>query len=861
MDRKEYFAFISYQRKDEEWAKWLAHELEHYRFPVTLNGRKDLPKELRPIFRDIDELSAGNLPRQIHHALENSKHLIVICSPNSAKSEWVNKEIEEFVSMGKTDKIFPFIIEGKAFSEDDSEECFPPALKKLPKEDERLGGNINEMGRDAAVVKTVAGMLDLAFDTLWQRYEREKAEEERKIREQRDNLLCVQSRFLSEKAINLIEEDDYYTARLLCLEMLPKKINNPNRPYTIEGEIALRKSLTAENAILRGHSGEVNVAKFSPDGTCIASASVDKTIIIWDAQNGKLLKTLNGHTDSVIDINFSKDGLRLVSTSMDMSICIWDIKTGELIHRFEGQGFGANTACFNPDGKCILYSGWNNKVNIIDAQTGELLQSFSAECSQVYSACYSPDGVFVASASDDMKIRVWNVEKNELVHELIGHTGNYSAFATFSYDGRLIVSISVSDDTIRIWDILTGETVHILNCHGVESVAFTNDNRYLISTSGVRAICVWDLQLEEQIMILEGHSGHVNFVSFNECSRQIISASEDRTIRIWGIESNEIPLVLNEYDSEVNYLSFSLDGKYLISASRNNELKAFDLNSIRQLQKSEFQSFLSYENIKSRHRCFISSSERMVFIDDLYTGEIIDLLKDEMLSDIRFASLSPDEKSLVIVTKQRYNNLEIWDVSTGKRIRRFEGHIEQINSAFISNNSKYILSASLDKTVRIWDVESGSARILEGHTDYVLYAVFSPDEKIIASASKDCTIRLWDVKTGALIHVLEGHTKRVKSVAFSPTGERIASISYDSTIKIWDATKGVLLHSFETTKNHNLYNNPLLFSPDGQKIAAAIGCSIYIWDFPPLQALIDKTYEKFKNRTLMDEEKRKYYLD
>ncbi len=55
---KECFAFISYQREDEEWTQWLAHELEHYHFPVTLNGRKDLPKDLRPLFRDIDELSA-----------------------------------------------------------------------------------------------------------------------------------------------------------------------------------------------------------------------------------------------------------------------------------------------------------------------------------------------------------------------------------------------------------------------------------------------------------------------------------------------------------------------------------------------------------------------------------------------------------------------------------------------------------------------------------------------------------------------------------------------------------------------------------------------------------------------------------
>ena len=87
---KEYYAFISYQREDEKWAKWLADELEHYHLPTTLNG-KDLPKSLRPIFRDVDELSAGNLPQQIYHALSISKNLIVVCSPRSAQSEWVKK--------------------------------------------------------------------------------------------------------------------------------------------------------------------------------------------------------------------------------------------------------------------------------------------------------------------------------------------------------------------------------------------------------------------------------------------------------------------------------------------------------------------------------------------------------------------------------------------------------------------------------------------------------------------------------------------------------------------------------------------------------------------------------------------------
>ena len=171
---KEYFAFISYQREDERWAKWLQHKLEHYKLPSNLNGRTDFPKAIRPIFRDASELTPGNLPRQIHEALEQSKYLIVVCSPRSAHSEWVNKEIETFISMGRTANVIPFIIEGAAFSKDSKDECFPLALRQLPEEQEILGANINEMGRDAAAVKVVARMFDVKFDSLWQRHEREQ---------------------------------------------------------------------------------------------------------------------------------------------------------------------------------------------------------------------------------------------------------------------------------------------------------------------------------------------------------------------------------------------------------------------------------------------------------------------------------------------------------------------------------------------------------------------------------------------------------------------------------------------------------------------------------------------------------------
>jgi hypothetical protein len=173
---KEYFAFISYKREDEEWAKWLARELDSYKLPSSLNG-KDMPPSLRKTFRDIDELSAGNLPKQIYNALSKADNLIVVCSPRSANSKWVNKEIEDFIKIkgGKSDRIFPFIIEGEPFSKEVQKECFPKKLRELPQSEERLGGNVNEQGgRNAAVVKVVSGMLGVSFDSLWNRFEREQ---------------------------------------------------------------------------------------------------------------------------------------------------------------------------------------------------------------------------------------------------------------------------------------------------------------------------------------------------------------------------------------------------------------------------------------------------------------------------------------------------------------------------------------------------------------------------------------------------------------------------------------------------------------------------------------------------------------
>lgn len=174
--RKDYYAFISYNSADEKWAKWLQHKLEYYHIPnILCKEYPNLPKKIRPVFWYKQDLSGTKLKQVLCNELNSSKYLIVICSPDSAKSVWVNDEIESFINQGKGDRIIPFIIAGTPHADNPEEECFPPALRTLSRDEEIRGIDIRRKeGKSHALVDVIATMFEVRFDVLWQRHERRR---------------------------------------------------------------------------------------------------------------------------------------------------------------------------------------------------------------------------------------------------------------------------------------------------------------------------------------------------------------------------------------------------------------------------------------------------------------------------------------------------------------------------------------------------------------------------------------------------------------------------------------------------------------------------------------------------------------
>jgi tetratricopeptide (TPR) repeat protein len=181
-------AFISYSHRDQLWAQWLHKSLESYRVPRKLVGQTTaagvIPDRLAPIFRDRDELpSATDLSRKVDEALSESANLIIVCSPRSATSRWVNEEVLVFKRLGRADRIFCLIVDGEPNATDlpgrAAEECFAPALRfgigsdgqpnSHPIEPIAADARAGKDGKPNAKLKLIAGMLDVGFDTLKRR--------------------------------------------------------------------------------------------------------------------------------------------------------------------------------------------------------------------------------------------------------------------------------------------------------------------------------------------------------------------------------------------------------------------------------------------------------------------------------------------------------------------------------------------------------------------------------------------------------------------------------------------------------------------------------------------------------------------
>jgi WD40 repeat protein len=353
---------------------------------------------------------------------------------------------------------------------------------------------------------------------------------------------------------------------------------------------------------LKGHTGTVNFAAFSPDGEKVVTASVDKTTRIWDAKTGEELLKLEGHTDEVNSAVFSPDGKKILTASWDKTARIWDAESGEELKQFSGYDKPASYfpmnplimivggwekpksirfASFSPDGKEIV-TALNVTARIWDAESGEERQQLKGHWPGVHgkggplfsyslnSALFSPDGEKIVTAGfGDHHVRVWDAKSGR---ELCCSSGfGYGVhFATFSPDGKKTVAATGRD--IAFLDADSGKELKVFSPYKysqyniekldwlgrpVFSVNYSPDGKKLVIAAGDvvhkeipdgniviegegKTPRIIDTESGKELQKLEGHTDQVLYADFSPDGKKIVTASQDNTARIWCVYPSDV---------------------------------------------------------------------------------------------------------------------------------------------------------------------------------------------------------------------------------------------------------------------------------------------------------------------------------
>lgn len=561
------------------------------------------------------------------------------------------------------------------------------------------------------------------------------------------------------------------------------------------------------------HTGSIFGLTLSKDGSTIITASLDTTVRIWNAQNGKPIKVLP-HPKGINTLALSKNRQLILTTSYDGIARIWNPNTYKLMQSFHGHKNVINSAVFDSSETRILTSGNDRTARLWDIDSGEEIQRYPSENERVKPKRSLKRAYFINQEKNILaqerngRQYVWNTETNKPLR------GFGSSTRRIYYDKNTNRAITISGlDELQYWDLESFSEVLNIKRHELDigAVEFSGTGHELATGSDDGTIRVWNMNTTTPFMPLVGHSSSANSAIFSSDGSKILTSSFDGTVRLWDAQTASVLHVLVVDNMPITGTAFNREENNIFTFSSSGKAAIWNAISGKEEQvlTDHTGSIVGREFLSNDKTIFISFDKKIRSWDAV-SGDPTHLYSGHS-GRILSMKFHPDGKHFF--SGAQNGTINKWRIGNKMPVSSFEGHDTGITHLAFNHDGKILLSTSEGGSVRFWDTSDGEEIYSPLYLgQFVSHALFVPSENRIVIATYDGTLRLFD---GSESIILGKHERSINSLVFSPDGSWLLSASSDNTAKLWNINNNKLITTLE---GHSGPINSARFSPNQQYI-------------------------------------------
>ncbi len=534
---------------------------------------------------------------------------------------------------------------------------------------------------------------------------------------------------------------------------------------------------------LRGHSAGVQNIRFSPDGKWIASASLDRTIIIWDVKTGILRHRLRSHSASVYEVTFNRRGNLLASASEDGTVCLWDSRYGKLLETYQNKPLSLSNGLilrsvsfvtFSPDNKYLYFGGDNGYIMRvrIDIPNQIPMQVFSVNAEKELLSntitggtiastnkelIFSVDHyVYAISLQNHKLVRRFHHSKSDINDIVI--SANKNQITGWAFDGTLVT-----------WDYSSAKKLDIFKVSpedNYSAVSYSKDKNWFATGANGTIAKIWDTKTKENIAVLQEHKKVVRVCRFSPTENdKLATASYDGRVYIWKkqTEQDKIEQKQKEIEQKEEILANKNEIDLQKKEKQNQINGACDTVFVDRIvekivEKPVYLEAKTNRESSNKSSIDLSESEKIVYVHD--TVYIRDTIYQKVLVKAEFASdMKKDSTGNQIIASIKKDNVQtILEKKENKEKIESSNKIDEE----LEEESEFDKQFAVGKTLNLHNIQfkQGTAKLLsEAYPDL---------EKLLSILKKNPKMKI----------SLGGHTDNVglHTVNLRLSGERVRTV-------------------------------------------------------------------------------------